>query len=528
VLAPVLRDYLVSRRWFGGKARKLRAVRVTEVVPLTRAVGAPCLVLAEVSYSEGTAETYCLPLGFAQGAEAERIGEDHPDEVLAWLAASDARRSGLVYEAVVEPAFWRALLEAVAGVRRKGLQGELAGLRTKAYSQALKQEAAAAEPSVLKLEQSNTSAAFGEHLLIKLLRKVEEGPSPDFEIGRELTARGFPNTPDLVGALEHRSGRAAARTLAVAHRYAPNEGEAWRLTLDHLGHFLEEVLALPPGAQPPRPGHRSLLELAGAEPPAQVVDLAGAYLGQARLLGRRTAELHSTLARASDDPAFAPEPLGKLYQRALYQSMRSLTSRVMQTLERKKPGLSGRTGGLAEMVLAGRQEILARLGMLTDRSLGGLRTRIHGDYHLGQVLFTGRDFVIIDFEGEPARSVGERRNKRSPLTDVAGMLRSLHYAVSSALIRLKERGLGDSEQEERLRAWSQAWLAAASGSFFSAYLQAAAGAGFLPDDPGELGLLLDCFLLEKAVYELGYELNNRPDWVRIPLEGLLQILEGSG
>jgi maltose alpha-D-glucosyltransferase/alpha-amylase len=136
--------------------------------------------------------------------------------------------------------------------------------------------------------------------------------------------------------------------------------------------------------------------------------------------------------------------------------------------------------------------------------------------------------VIIDFEGEPARSVGERRNKRSPLTDVAGMLRSLHYAVSSALIRLKERGLGDSEQEERLRAWSQAWLAAASGSFFSAYLQAAAGAGFLPDDPGELGLLLDCFLLEKAVYELGYELNNRPDWVRIPLEGLLQILEGSG
>jgi maltose alpha-D-glucosyltransferase/alpha-amylase len=527
-LAPVLREYLVSRRWFGGKARKLRAVRISEVLPLTRAAASPCLVMAEVAYTEGTAETYCLPLAFAQGAEAERIRGEHPGEVLAWLAAADSRRSGLVYEAVVEPGFWRALLEALGGARKKGVKGELHGVRTRAYSQVLQRAAAAAEPSVLKVEQSNTSAAYGEELLIKLLRKVEEGPSPDYEIGRALTARGFRHVPELVGALEHRAGKKPPRTLAVAHRYAANQGEAWRLTLDHLSHYFEEVLALAPGRQPPRPGHRSLLELARAEPPAEVSDLAGAYLGQARLLGRRTAQMHLALVMDSDDAAFAPEPLGKLYQRALYQSMRSLTSRVMQTLERKKGGLSGRALGMAEMVLASRQEVLGRLQMLTARPLGGLRTRIHGDYHLGQVLFTGKDFVIIDFEGEPARSVGERRNKRSPLTDVAGMLRSLHYAVSTALIRLKERGLGDSEQEERLRAWARAWLAAASGSFLDDYLQAAGPGGFLPADPEELGLLLDCFLLEKAVYELGYELNNRPDWVRIPLEGLLQILEGRG
>jgi maltose alpha-D-glucosyltransferase/alpha-amylase len=243
-------------------------------------------------------------------------------------------------------------------------------------------------------------------------------------------------------------------------------------------------------------------------------------------LGERTAELHLALGSAPDDPAFAPEPFSTLYQRSLYQSMRTAAGRTLLLLEQRLPELAGEVRSDAEWTLAARDRILARFAALLERKIEAVRIRCHGDYHLGQVLYTGRDFVILDFEGEPARPISERRLKRTPLRDVAGMLRSFHYAAHAALFEEAKRGLAFEPALPGLERALQSWERWASAVFLRAYLDRAraGGAGFLPAAREELALLLEVNLLEKAVYELGYELNNRPAWVRIPLAGIRQVL----
>jgi maltose alpha-D-glucosyltransferase/alpha-amylase len=234
--------------------------------------------------------------------------------------------------------------------------------------------------------------------------------------------------------------------------------------------------------------------------------------------------MHVTLASATDNPDFAPEPFSALYQRSLYQSMRNLVGRTFNTLQRVVDGLPASDREQAGAVLAFRSAILERMRKLVGDKMSARRIRTHGDYHLGQVLFTGRDFVIIDFEGEPARPLTERRLKRSPLGDVAGMLRSFHYAAHAAIRSEETRGLARAEQLEGIEQWAQVWALWASGAFLGAYLDTARDAGFLPEDDDELHTLLEAHLLEKAVYELGYELNNRPDWVRTPVRGIRHLL----
>jgi maltose alpha-D-glucosyltransferase/alpha-amylase len=260
-------------------------------------------------------------------------------------------------------------------------------------------------------------------------------------------------------------------------------------------------------------------------------DLLGAYLDSARLLGERTAELHRALASEAGSADFAPEAFGTLYQRSLYQSMRALTGRSLQLLGERRGSLGGRAAELAEALLARRQEVLDRFGVLLGRRLEAQRIRIHGDYHLGQVLFTGRDFLIIDFEGEPARALSERRIKRSPLRDVAGMLRSFDYAGHSELARQVEGGLVSRADAAALAGWARWWQHWVSATFLAAWLDrlgwgSGDAGGLVPAGAEDLGALLSVYLLEKAIYELRYELNNRPDWVAIPLAGLLQLLEG--
>ncbi|MDP9023448.1 MAG: phosphotransferase, partial [Actinomycetota bacterium] len=246
----------------------------------------------------------------------------------------------------------------------------------------------------------------------------------------------------------------------------------------------------------------------------------------AELLGQRTGELHVALASAPDDAAFGPEPFTTLYQRSLYQSMRTLTRKTFQLLRRRLEVIEPDSRGDAERLAEREQDLLDRFQALTQGKLDAVRIRTHGDYHLGQVLHTGRDFVIIDFEGEPARPLGERRLKRSPLRDVAGMVRSFHYAAYAGLFEQIARGVaGPSEQVEALEDWTRYWYVWVSAAFLRSYLTTVGEAPFVPPDHEQLSTLLEAYVLEKAVYELGYELNNRPSWVRIPLQGALQLLE---
>jgi maltose alpha-D-glucosyltransferase/alpha-amylase len=243
------------------------------------------------------------------------------------------------------------------------------------------------------------------------------------------------------------------------------------------------------------------------------------------LLGRRTAEMHLALAGEVQDPVWRPDEFSTLYQRSVYQSMRSRTRRVFMQVTENRSRLDPAVKAAVDRTLAMEKEILARMGRMVGPKLAAFKIRIHGDYHLGQVLFTGKDFVIIDFEGEPARNLSERRLKRSPLRDVAGMLRSFHYAAHSALRRQVAIRPGDAEL---LEPWLEFWHLYAGGAFLKAYRERMEGNPLIPPHAAELETMLRAFLLDKAVYELGYELNNRPDWLAIPVKGIEMLLRENG
>jgi trehalose synthase-fused probable maltokinase len=383
------------------------------------------------------------------------------------------------------------------------------------------------DPVPLGAEQSNSSVLFGDRLILKVFRRVDRGPNPDVEIGRFLTeSAGFEHVPAVAGTIEYRPRRGAPMSLAIVQQCVANEGDAWSFTLDAVDQYFERILVIPAERRTPPPvDGGGLLDMARREAPAEAQGPIGAYSQAAWLLGKRTAEMHLALAGESEDPAFAPEPFTPFYQRSLYQSMRTLTEKTFGLLRRSLKSLPEELRGEGERLAARQDEVLARFRGIVGRRVTALRTRVHGDYHLGQVLRSGADFVIIDFEGEPAVPLSTRRLKRSPLRDTAGMIRSFHYAAHHGLHSLEERGASRREDRPALEPWAEHWYLWVSAAFLRGYLEAAAGAAFLPTEGDEVESLLTVYLLGKAIYELGYELNNRPQWVHLPLAGIRQLLE---
>ena len=371
-------------------------------------------------------------------------------------------------------------------------------------------------------EQSNSSAIVGDRLILKLYRALEDGPNPDLEVSRFLTDHGYEYVPAIAGAIEYTRSGARPATVALAQAFVPNGGDLWELTHDAVAAFLEQAEA---EEEPPPEDDLStaqLLERSGETPPPLAHRLIGAYLETARLLGTRTGQLHLTLASDTTDRAFTPEPIAPFHQRALYQSIRSLAQDAARLLVQRRDTLPESLRPDADRVIELTRDMDVRLRPVIEHRIGGMQIRVHGDYHLGQVLHTGRDIAIIDFEGEPARPLSERRLKRPALTDVAGMIRSFHYAAFGALI---ERNGRDGEAATAtLRRWSRFWYGWVAATFLRGYRDATAGAAFLPRDDESTAILLDALILAKASYELRYELNARPDWVGIPLAGIEELL----
>jgi maltose alpha-D-glucosyltransferase/alpha-amylase len=311
----------------------------------------------------------------------------------------------------------------------------------------------------------------------------------------------------------------------VLQALIPNEGDAWRYTIDQVKQYFERALAAQPSATDEMFAAVPPLELVDRDPPPLVTHMIGAYLETARLLGLRTAELHQALASNSDDPQFAPEPFTTLYQRSLYQSMRNLTTQAFRLLRDRFAQLPDAVLADAESLLGMEQKVLDSFHVLLERRLSGKRIRCHGDYHLGQVLYTGKDFVIIDFEGEPARPLSQRRLRQSPLRDVAGMLRSFDYAVLTVLTESPREGILRPEDVRVLTPWADFWRAWVESAFLRAYLQHVQSAHIVPVDRAELDALLSVLLLEKAIYEVVYELNHRPSWIGIPVHGVRELVQ---
>jgi maltose alpha-D-glucosyltransferase / alpha-amylase len=527
-LEEVLPDYLHSRRWFGARTRRIKTAEIVEVVPVPPPSSvdgrepAGYLTMVHVEFTEGDPQTYVLPLT-ARDVEAES-GEPPQAAVIARLKAPDGER--LLIDAFYEPFLVQGLLDALARRRRMGgLAGKLVATPTRFFSRIRNESASvlsggrAVEPSVLSAEQSNTAVAFGDRLLLKLFRRVDEGQNPDLELGLFLTEKSFPNIPRVAGALEYVRGHRGPMTVGIFQEYVPNEGDAWQYTLDSLNGYLEDVMAKQPEVnEPPLMLGTSLVDLAAMPPPEVALELFGTYLESARLLGRRTADLHLALAAEPDAPSFAPEPVTAQYQRSMYQSTRSLAIQVFRLLRDRQQEIPQ-----AIQLMDLEQTVVERFRRLLPTKIEAQRIRVHGDYHLGQVLYTGKDFVIIDFEGEPARPLSERRIKRPALRDVAGMLRSFHYAAYSSLFG--RSGASPQENPSFLESWVLFWYQWVASGFLRAYMEAASEGSFLPRTRREIEVLLDALLLEKAFYELRYELNNRPDWIKIPIAGILQLLE---
>jgi len=363
-------------------------------------------------------------------------------------------------------------------------------------------------------------------MILKIFRRVDPGINPELEIGAYLTEEAdFPSAPPVAGSFQYSRAHQEPMTLGVLMGFVASQGDAWQYTLDNLGRFFERVMTIPADtAEMPGPGGLPVRALEETVPP-KVGELIGPYLLSARQLGERTAEFHLAMASNLESPAFAPEPFTPFYQRSLYQSMRNLTAQTLALLQKRVRSLPDSVRDQGREVLEMEPRILKRFQGILGRKISSMRIRVHGDYHLGQVLYTGKGFVLIDFEGEPARSLSDRRIKRSPVRDVAGMLRSFHYASYAPLIGGIGGSVfrsGDVASLERWAAWWNGWVAV---TFLRGYLAGARDGGFLPRTQEELSTLLDAYLLEKAIYELGYELNNRPDWIKLPLLGILSLME---
>jgi maltose alpha-D-glucosyltransferase/alpha-amylase len=533
-LEPALPVFLRQRRWFAGKARDLEAVEIADAISVPGTSPSIYITLVRVVYSEGDPDLYMLPLSFIDTPAAERIITEWPATV---VARTTWNQDGILYEPLARQDFAHAIPKAVAeSAEFRGKQGKIVASHTSAFSDLRGTGGAFLQPRVMGVEQSNTSIVLGEKLMLKLFRHLQEGINPDVEIGIFLTQRTqFRHFPTVSGTLTYEHPERPPSSIAVLQQFVPNEGDAWQFTLDAIRDYFDRVAARQTGVHGESeawdPAEKSnaavgtgvasmLLEGARSR---MAEELMGDYFDAARLLGQRTAELHIALGSVSDDPSFSPEPFTHEYQGAMCESMHKLTNRVFRLLRSSK--LPQVPSEQVQKLFDLEPEILGRFERLLRREVAASRIRTHGDYHLGQVLRTERDFVIIDFEGEPDRSIQERQKKFSPLRDVSGMLRSFHYAAYFSFI---SRSVGSNAGPERIagvETWAQRWYGWASSEFLSSYLQVADGAAFVPQSREELQLLLEAFLLEKAIYELGYELNNRPDWVRVPLTGILQILE---
>jgi maltose alpha-D-glucosyltransferase / alpha-amylase len=516
--------YISGRRWFVHKARTITSAQILDVVEVrpetgrsARALAVVLIVRLELDFGES--EHYVAPVAWATGEEADELCRWRPDSVLAELSAAGAH--GVLYDALWSPAFVRTMVDALTNRRSFPGGGRLAGVPTPFRRLVGPVEDIASAP--IGAEQSNTSVAIGDRAIFKLIRRFEPGINPAVELGRFLGERArFDGAPKMLGHIEYQGRRPGTppATIAVLEELVQNEGDGWGYVVDALDHALEDFLAAAHAEDPAAEPAPRLLEVPDRHlQPGH--PLIGPHLEWASLLGRHTARLHHALGSDRTDPAFAPEPLSAMDRQAMFHGARILVRRVF----RQAASVEEPSSALAE-VLTKESEIIERLRTIVSGPLEAERIRCHGDFHLGQVLWTGKDFVTIDFEGEPTRSLGQRRLKRPPTSDLAGMIRSFHYASRVAAIQVS-RDLTSSVayvEPARLARWLTLWYRWVAGTFLGAYLEVGVKDGLVPADRDQLATLLDFNLLEKAVYELGYEANSRPEWVDVPAQGIIDLL----
>jgi maltose alpha-D-glucosyltransferase / alpha-amylase len=514
LLRKRLVTYLPHQRWFGAKSKTIKAVAVLDSAEIP-GLNASLLYL-QVSYQDESTDVYQLPVAVTAYEEGKK-GAFDPDRLIARV--STPAGPAVLHDAVGREDVRQAILELVEqNGQLRTESGVLHGHKSTALSTLRSVDALPSGTG--SAEQSNTSILYGDKFIMKLFRRLQPGQNPDTEIGRFLTEtahfiRIAPFLGDITLDLKDRE----PTTVAMLQGLVENDGDGWQWTLNELSHYYRHVANLPP---PPSFGAYASF-LSDERPPDLTREYAGSYMDAAALLGKRTAEMHLALATTTDNPAFAAEDFA---HQDLYADASRIENQLilsLAALERSLSGLTGINASNAALVLSRRENLMSRTKAIASATATnfGQRIRIHGDYHLGQILHSHDDFVILDFEGEPAKPLAARRTKQSPLKDVAGMLRSFGYAAYAALHALGERAVDATTNVEL---WAELWQNAVSVEFLRAYrITIGATKPHLIPPPPEAQMLLDAYLLEKALYELLYELDNRHEWVRIPLAGILTL-----
>lgn len=494
-------EFIQGQRWFGGKGKPLADVRVMDAVQLTHGTGRRLLALMRVEYRGGGQERYVMPLTIRQ-----RVG---PEDAQAFAELPDSSTHEWVCDGTQDAEIWRGLYDGMAkGRELAGLSGCLMGRSMPQGQEEL--EKPVREAKVLSAEQSNTSVIFDRRAIMKLIRKQDAGINPDSEVLEFLTTQTIcRDVPTLLGVVTYDDGlsdEAQPATVAVLQRFVPNVGDGWSHTLAHLKTLLDEGCKAVTG-------HGDNLS-------KTVAAISGPFLAQLRRLGEITGGLHVALASWQEPEAFRPEAITPhdvdLWQAGMKKHCSDVCHDLL-ALQPEQQSAVGLTGdGVSRLETACRDRF-GDLQLLSRAKVSKIRH--HGDYHLGQVLKIDEGFVVIDFEGEPARPLEERRTKVCPLKDVGGMLRSFNYAAQAAL---KQRATVSAIEVGLITEWE----GAARASFLDGYRSVAkpGQAIFLPSTWEEALRVIQVYELDKALYELRYEMRNRPDWLSIPLRGIMGLV----
>jgi maltose alpha-D-glucosyltransferase/alpha-amylase len=494
----VLPAFLASRRWFSERGNKSIATRIAGSLPLPPSEAELGMALIEAG-GRARPATYLLPLAI-RWTRLER--ERHSPVALA--AVRRGAREGTLLDAAADASFIGFILDQLR--RPQVLEWEGRRIEFRSTGELADDVAAALDDiRAVDTEQSNSTALVGNRYVVKLFRRIEPGINPEIELGRYLTETvQFPNTPALLGTaeLEENGSRAA---VAVVHRFLENQGDAWTVTNAYLDRFVEEQRLLTAEAA----GHS---------------DEQAAYLHRVEHVGQRVAELQLALAGREDMVDFAPEPISAADIQRWTESLLERAVHTLGHLARRRSDLPDTARQLVEKVLSVRESLASLLHELLPDTLDAVKIRHHGDFHLGQMLIVKDDVFIIDFEGEPRRSIEDRRRKAPAARDVAGLIRSIDYSATGAL----ERALKSAPDDEgKIARALEGWRVSAVAAFFAGYRRSLTDLRLWPQSPRAADRLLDFFLLEKAFYEIEYELAHRPDWLRVPLAGTWRILSRS-
>ncbi len=506
----ILPVFMKKCRWFAGKAKPVSKIGIQSMMPLKVGGRTHYLTLIEVHYVQRLPELYFLPLCFVPAESIVDKVEYHAQSVACRAQLSGVQ--GFVMDSCYDKGFRDHLLVSMEKKSRLKLDNGVLEFNSSLFNKIALGDRI--DSKVLKADQSNTAIIYDDQYFFKFYRKLEREINPDMEIVRFLSENtSFKNSPKYSGSIEFVANDGKVIVLGLLQGKIENQGEAWGMTIDSVGRFYERVIAKAKKEKLPKLINKANIKF--EEAPAIIQELIGrGFYERVVRLGQRTAEMHLALASDKTNADFSPETYTANYQRSLYSSLRKLVRDRLGLLEQSLPKLDDETRELGRQVLEMEPDILECFKDIYETRIPATKSRIHGDYHLGQVLFTGKDFIIIDFEGEPGFSFSERRLKKSPFKDVAGMMRSFHYAVFGKI--LLNENYRDKDMHF-LESWAVQWQHYVSRFYLGAYLERMG----LNDLSPENDILIRTFLIEKAIYELGYELNGRPDWVIIPLRGIL-------